>query len=133
MGMGKAHLTIDDCMSPSPYAIQHDQPMADAHLLMREHHIRHLPVLDGDELIGLVSLRDLHLMETLKDVDPTQVLVREAMTDEPYAVRVGTPLREVALNMGAHKYGSAVILDADGRVVGLFTTIDAMRALANLL
>ena len=131
--MGKAHLIIDDCMSPSPYSIQHDRTMADAHALMREHAIRHLPVLDGNELIGLVSLRDLHLMETLKDVDPKEVRVREAMTEEPYAVRLGTSLREVALNMGAHKYGSAVVIDHEGRVVGLFTTVDAMRALANLL
>jgi len=130
--MGKHPLSIDDCMSPSPYSIQQDQPMADAHELMRDHHIRHLPVMSGSELIGMVSLRDLHLMETLKDVDPKEVRVREAMAEPPYAVEVGTPLREVALNMGAHKFGSAVVLKA-GKVVGVFTTVDAMRALANLL
>ena len=106
--------------------------MAAAHAMMREHQIRHLPVLRGDQLVGLVSLRDLHLLEALDDVDPDKVRVSEAMTDEPYAVEVGTPLREVALNMGAHKWGSAVVLDG-GKVVGVFTTIDAMRALANLL
>ena len=37
---------------------------------MREHGIRHLPVMDGDNLVGIVSLRDLLLIETLADVIP---------------------------------------------------------------
>jgi acetoin utilization protein AcuB len=130
--MGKVHLTIADCMSPSPYSIHPDQPMSDAHELMREHQIRHLPVMKGERLVGMLSLRDLHLMETLQDVDPTEVKVSEAMTDDPYAVDIGTGLREIALNMGAHKYGSAVVIEG-GKVVGVFTTVDAMRVLANLL
>jgi acetoin utilization protein AcuB len=125
-------LLVDDCMSPMPYTIQQDSSMADAHVRMREHQIRHLPVLDGEQLVGLLSMRDLHIMETLKDVDPDRVMVKDAMTENPYAVQVGTPLREVAINMNARKYGSAVILDQT-RVVGVFTTVDAMRVLANVL
>ena len=125
-------LTVDDCMSPAPYTIDQDQRMLCAHKIMREHDIRHLPVLDGARLVGLVSLRDLHLLETLQDVDPARVEVREAMSHRPYAVQVGTPLREVALNMNARKYGSAVVLQGDD-VVGVFTTVDAMRVLANVL
>jgi len=130
--MGNVQLKIDDCMSPSPFSIRHDQSMADAHALMRQHQIRHLPVMRDGDLVGMVSVNDLHLMETLKDIDPRQVEVSEAMSEPPYAVSVGTSLREVALKMGAHKYGSAVVLDS-GKVVGVFTTVDAMRVLANLL
>ena len=125
-------LVIDDCMSPSPYTIDHSKTMWDAHLLMREHRIRHLPVVNGSELVGLLSMRDLHLMESLPDVDPKTVGVREAMSEGPYSVPVGTGLREVAINMHSRKYGSAVVTDGD-KVVGVFTTVDAMRVLANVL
>jgi len=130
--MAPPKLTIDECMSPSPFSIEPAQAMSEAHAIMREHNIRHLPVVVDGTLVGIVSIRDLHLMETLKDVDPEQVTVAEAMSPEPYAVQVGTNLREVAIILGAHKYGSAVVMDG-ARVVGVFTTVDAMRVLSNLL
>ena len=131
--MTKPVLTIDECMSPSPVSIRNSDTMQTAHELMRTHQIRHLPVVTEDEkLVGLVSLRDLHLMETLRDVEPGSVTVGECVRDEPYSVEVGTDLKAVATYMGARKYGSAVVVD-EGKVVGVFTTIDALRALSNLL
>lgn len=130
--MSHPTLTIDEVMSPSPYSIQVDATLSDAHELMRSHHIRHLPVLDGDRLVGMVTERDLHLMETLSDVDPDEVTVGEAMTPDPYAVQIGTNLRDVAIALASRKYGSAVVLDGD-RVVGVFTTVDALRVLSHLL
>ncbi len=125
-------LTIDECMTPAPYSIEPAQAMSEAHAIMREHQIRHLPVVDDGHLVGIVSIRDLHLMQTLDDVDPEQVTVAAAMSPEPYVVQLGTDLREVAIKMGAHKYGSAVVMDGE-KVVGMFTTVDAMRVLSNLL
>jgi acetoin utilization protein AcuB len=119
-------------MTATPHSIGPDQPLSLAHDLMRQHRIRHLPVLDGGKLVGMVSLRDLHLVETFTDVDPDEVSVEEAMTPEPYAVSPTTPLEEVASEMAAHKYGSAVVLEGT-KVVGVFTTVDACRALADAL
>ena len=118
-------------MTPSPHSIGRDQSLAMAHQMMREHKIRHLPVLDAGVLVGLVSERDLLFVETLRDVDPSRVKVEEAMTAEPYFVNVDTPVKDIALAMIEHKYGSAVVVD-HGNVVGIFTTIDALRALLDL-
>ena len=118
-------------MTPSPHSIGRDQSLAMAHQMMREHKIRHLPVLDAGVLVGLVSERDLLFVETLRDVDPSTVKVEEAMTAEPYFVNVDTPVKDIALAMIEHKYGSAVVVD-HGNVVGIFTTIDALRALLDL-
>ena len=130
--MSKAIPTIERYMTTSPHSIGQDQMLTQAHKLMREHHIRHLPVLRGGKLVGVLSDRDLHLIETLRDVDPTKVLVEEAMTTAVYAVSPKAPLDEVVREMAEHKYGSAVIMDHD-KVVGMFTTVDAMRAFAELL
>lgn len=116
-------------MTSSPHSIGRDQSLAAAHRLMREHRIRHLPVLEGGRLVGILSDRDLHLAETLKDVDAERVPVEDAMTPTPYAVSPSTPLGEVAREMAEQKIGSAVVME--GRtVVGVFTVIDALRALA---
>jgi acetoin utilization protein AcuB len=123
---------IDQHMSPLRFSIGSDQPMADAAARMHEHRIRHLPVLHGGALVGILSDRDLAMVESLPGVDPHTVSVREAMTAEPYAVPTGTPLAAVLREMAAHKYGTAVVMDGD-RPIGIFTTIDALRLAARLL
>lgn len=119
-------------MSPSPYTIGFDQTMERAHRVMREHRIRHLPVLRGDHLVGIVSAGDLNLVETLHDVDPAKITVEEAMTQDPYTVAPDTPVDEVVAEMARHKYGSALVVD-NHHVVGVFTTNDACQAFAELL
>jgi acetoin utilization protein AcuB len=119
-------------MTKAPYVIRSDQSMKIAHDLMRRHRIRHLPVIQSRKLVGLVSLRDLHLLETLPDVDVLEVRVAEAMSPEVYSVRPATPLKRVVREMATRKLGSAVVVKR-GKVVGVFTTVDALKALAALL
>jgi acetoin utilization protein AcuB len=124
--------TVSRFMTADPVSISSDRTLAEAHRLMREKQIRHLPVVDAGRLVGLVSQRDLYLLETLQGVDPDEERVEEAMTAEPFTVSPDALLEDVASAMAEHKYGSAVVVDA-GAVVGLFTTIDALRALAIVL
>jgi acetoin utilization protein AcuB len=119
-------------MTRSPHSIGLDQPLEKAHALMREHHIRHLPVLHGGQLVGILSDRDLAFIEALRDVEPQKVSVEEAMTPMPYTVARNTPLAAVAREMAERRYGSAVVMEAD-HVMGVFTTTDALRALADAL
>lgn len=123
---------IRDFMTSAPVTIGRAQRLSDAARRMHEHHIRHLPVLEGGFLFGIVSERDIDLVEALPDVDPDEVTVEEAMTQDPYTVRGDTPVREVAAAMAEHKYGTAVVME-EGRVAGIFTTVDALRLLAELL
>src|SRR4051812_42127926 len=130
--MTKPIPTIQMHMTTSPHAIGIDQPLSQAHKMMSEHHIRHLPVLDGGTLVGLISERDLHLIETLKDVDPTKLKVEEAMSTSVYAVTPETPLDQVLITMAERKYGCAVVMQ-NNHVVGMFTTVDVCRSFAELL
>ena len=127
-----ARVTISEFMTPSPHTIGLEQTLEVAHRVMREHQIRHLPVLDSGELVGMLSLRDLHFIETLDADDPAEVTIEEAMTPDPFVVGPGALLDTVAREMAEHKYGSAVVVDK-GKVIGVFTTVDALRALAVIL
>lgn len=128
--MGKH--TVQRHMTVGPVVISSDRTLAEAHRLMRERGVRHLPVVDRGVLVGVVSQRDLYQMETLRSVDPTAETVREAMAEAPYAVPPDAPLDEVASTMAERRYGSAVVVDR-GAVIGVFTTVDALRALASLV
>lgn len=130
--MSKPIPTIQKFMTTSPHSIGADQTLAHAHAVLREHRIRHLPVLSGGKLVGMVTDRDLNFVETLKDVDPTNVTVEDAMVRDVYEVSPDAPLDEVVREMAQHKYGSAVVMQ-NHKVVGIFTTVDVCRALGDLL
>ena len=122
--------TVAEYMTDAPITIGDDQSLARAHEVMREHKIRHLPVLHGGQLVGIVSLGDLHLIETLGDRDLESIPVEDAMTPEPFVVQPDAELAEVAGTMAAHKYGTAIVARGS-KIVGIFTTIDALRALTH--
>ena len=124
--------SVQQYMSTSPHSIGRDQTLSQAHTMMRTHHVRHLPVLEGGKLVGLLSERDLHLVETLRDVNAAEVRVEDAMSPDPYAVAPTAALDEVVDEMARHKYGSAVVMQ-NRRVVGILTTVDVCSALAELL
>lgn len=124
---------VRDFMTACPHVLEPTQSVAAAGDLMRQQRIRHVPVVDGGRLCGLVSERDVTLVLSLVDVDPKTVRVRDVMASETYTVSPSTPLRDVAAEMAASKAGSAVVVTEGGEVVGIFTTIDALRALEEML
>ncbi|MCC7539549.1 MAG: CBS domain-containing protein [Deltaproteobacteria bacterium] len=119
-------------MTAHPHTVGQEQTMGFAHALMRKHGIRHLPVLHSGKVVGMVSVRDLHLVETLPDVNPEETRVEEAMSTDVYVVAPDVPLADVADVMATRKLGSAVIVD-HGVVTGVFTTTDALHALVTAL
>jgi acetoin utilization protein AcuB len=119
-------------MTRSPHSVGADQTVGFARSLMRGHRIRHLPVLRGGKLVGVVSDRDIYWIETLKEADGDGLRVEEAMSPAPYAVPPDALLADVAREMAERKLGSAVIMEGE-KVIGVFTTTDALSALAALL
>lgn len=126
------NLTVQKFMTRLPHTIRHDQSLAVAHALMRKHDIRHLPVLKDGRLAGIVSQRDLYMLETLEDIDMTQVPVADAMNTDIYTVGPRASVRKIAEEMAANRYGSAVVIDGE-TVVGIFTTTDALATLHGVL
>lgn len=124
--------TIEMYMTPCPYSIGHLEPLANAQHLMRTHQIRHLPVLDGQRLVGLLSERDVHRVEQFRAVNSERVTIEHAMTKPAYTVARCSTVREVAMHMAQNRYGSAVVVE-DGRVVGIFTAVDGLIGLSLLL
>ena len=123
---------ISRYMTPQPWTIEPSATLTAAHQLMRRHAIRHLPVIDAGKLVGIVTERDLHLIETLPDADPDDVLVDEAMTETVYVAAPTDEVSDVVDRMAADKLGSAVVMQGP-RVEGIFTSIDALQVLSHVL
>lgn len=119
-------------MTSHPWTIERTATLADAHELMRDHKIRHLPVVDHGDLCGIISERDLLFYETRSEQRPDTVAVERAMIENPFIVTSDMALDEVAEIMGEHRYGSVVVVGRDG-VEGIFTATDACQAFAQVL
>jgi acetoin utilization protein AcuB len=130
--MSKSIPSVRKYMTTTPRSIGGDETIATASKLLKDHEIRHLPVLEGERLLGVLTDRDIKFVEGFRDVDTTTMTVAEAMVEEPYAVGPDTPLDEVTNTMAEQKYGCALVVQ-NTRVVGIFTTVDACRALSELL
>lgn len=124
--------TIAEVMTRSPFTIGRDQRLARAHVVMREHGLRHLPVLEGGKLVGILSQRDLYFVEAIAGTDMQMDSVADAMASDLYVVAPGDRVADVARSMAKHKYGCAVVVDC-GRVVGIFTATDALELLSKAM
>ena len=123
---------IKNFMTRSPHAIGHDQSLKLAHERMHHWGIRHLPVLDGGVLVGVLSERDIALIGAISPQQVETTTVEEAMSTEPYAVEPNTDAEVVTAHMAEHKHGCAVVMEGH-KVVGVFTTTDALSLLTVLL
>lgn len=130
--MSKPIPTIQKYMTTMPHSVGSDQTLLTAAEMMEEYGIRHLPVLKAGKLQGILTDRDIKLLRSLEGFEADELAVEEAMTEEPFCVGPDASLDEVVLTMAEKKFGSAVVVD-NNKVVGIFTTVDACRALGKLL
>jgi CBS domain-containing protein len=98
--------------------------------------IRHLPVLDGGRLVGVVSQRDLLAvsLSRLLEADAgrrrthlSTVEVTQVMTSSPITVSPDTTAEEAARVMLRHRIGCLPVLDAEDRPIGILTETDLLR------
>lgn len=122
---------IQKFMTPMPHMIGRDIPLKTALSTMREHRIRHLPVLDGGKLVGVLTDRDVKLASGFGDASTLKV--EDIMTADPFTVNPEATLDYVTVAMAEHKYGCTIVQQENGKVVGIFTAIDALRVLSEQL
>jgi acetoin utilization protein AcuB len=125
-----ATVRVADYMTPGPLTIGRTQTLQTARHMMRGGHIRHLPVLDGGELVGVLSDRELEAIATLPGSN--QFTVEDAMVPDVFVTSEDASLGEVAAEMARLRVGSAIVRRGE-HVVGVFTAVDALRALAAAL
>lgn len=117
-------------MSRLPEEMDHGEPLRSAIQIMGELHVRHIPVMKGMELFGILSRQDMHdaclrFGSTREDRDVGDVCTRDVLTVTPL-----TKIPEVARAMVDRGITSAIVMDGDV-LVGIFTSTDALRVLAD--
>ncbi|MGK5507332.1 CBS and ACT domain-containing protein [Brevibacillus formosus] len=130
-------MRIEEIMRKNIVTIQPSTTIGEALLLLRANRIRHLPVIEKDSLVGIVSDRDL------RDALPSRLLTHDdddTVLHKPVAnimnqqVITAHPLdfiEDAALQLYEHKIGSLPIVEGN-RLVGLITESDLFSSLIEL-
>lgn len=121
-------------MTPFPHSINADARLADALLLMELSNIGHLPVNDKNDIVGLLSRKDIERASIVGHpiTDEDEIRVGDMCSPRPYLCDVSDPLIRVLEEM-TEKHLDAVLVMKDGEMVGIFTTNDACRVLAQTI
>jgi acetoin utilization protein AcuB len=122
---------VDRYMTREPYSVSSTDSLSRVRHMLLVHSIRHLPVIDGGRLVGVISDRDLAAIEGVPGVDLARVEVARVMA-APVQVWGETPLDEVSELMTKRKSDCVVVQGGHG-VAGIFTAMDALAALTDLL
>jgi CBS domain-containing protein len=120
--------TVGDWMSRPPLAVAEDTPIRVAIAQMEHADVRHLLVMDGDRLSGIVSNRDLGRLAGVASASLLSAPVSRIMTEDPVTVAPETPVTAAARVLLEMKIGALPVRDGDD-IVGIFTTADALEAL----
>jgi len=120
--------TTNSVMTPFPHVVQVDDSLLQARELMVSHQVRHLPVKQGNALVGILTDRDLkRALDPELGLPPKEELfVRDVFEPHPYVVDAAEPLDNVLEHMSAEHIGS-VLVTRHGHLVGIFTATDACR------
>lgn len=133
---------VREIMTAQVSTIDHDAKLLDAVLVLRSSGFRHLPVVKEGRLAGLLSDRDVQRAAPSLFGEVTQeeynrifetTPVSRVMARETVTVTPDTPISEAVALMREHKYGALPVVDADGQLAGIVTTIDCLRLLHALL
>jgi acetoin utilization protein AcuB len=133
-------MLVKNKMTRDPVAVASSASIAEALRIVRDHHMRHLPVVDDGELVGIVSDRDLRLAmpsplgaetpEFVALVESTPVdaiMARDLITVGP-----SDSLEDAAVRMRRSRVGALPVVDASGALVGILSETDILHAFAEV-
>jgi len=112
-----------------------------AFLTMRTHRVRHLPVVDGDTLVGIISDRDLRRPRWAEKIDDwtsyyqisDDITVKDVMTSHPEVVHTYDHILKAVAIFRERRYGALPVLDKDQSLVGILSAQDLLLALEELI
>ena len=123
-------MRVSEIMSQEIVTIAPDKRVGQALQLMQQHQIRHLPVLDGDRMVGWITSRDLR--EVLLASMLEKITVADVMIKAPISVSPDTGVEEAARLIMEHKIGGLPVLEG-GRLAGVITMMDLIGAFLTIL
>ncbi len=134
-------MLIETWMSKPVITVEANDPMQKATELLKDHHIRILPVMEDGKLVGIITDRDLK-RASASDANSleihelvyllSKIKVKEIMTKDPIAIPLDYTLEETARVLLENKISGAPVVSDKGKVIGIITRDDMLKVLVNM-
>jgi len=127
-------MIVEEIMVKKPFTVKTDDTLYTAQDLMVAKSIRHLPVVDGRELVGIITESDIRGSFTGKStaLDPKKMTVRDHMTRQPLTVVPETNIEDAAVIIYKNKIGSLPVI-ADHELVGIVSIMDLLGLFIDMM
>jgi CBS domain-containing protein len=136
--MKKKTLPVSEIMTENPFTVTVNTKLAKAINLFDNHHVRHLPVLSGSKLVGILSRTDIDRLSFSDEFGENEVdadsaimemfLVGQVMNGKPITVSVTQSIEEVAQKLIDVRFHALPVVDGED-LAGIVTTTDVIRFL----
>lgn len=126
--------TVKQCIeqkSNAIFSVRSSDSVENVLILMRDHRVRAIPVIDGGNLVGIVSQGDCAIKVLLPHHNPTQVAVSEIMTNNPLTVKLSNSLEECMAIM-VHKHIRHLPVLENNKVIGVISIGDLVKNIIEL-
>jgi CBS domain-containing protein len=134
-------MRVEDVMTREVVTLGPDDTLRDAVNVVQRNRIRHIPIVEGRRLIGIVTDRDikratpsLHGGASQDDFNRTldDLALSHVMTRDPLTVRPSADVKDAVALLIDRKYGALPVVDGD-ELVGIVSDIDLLRILHTML
>ena len=131
----KHRVPVSQIMTKEVVTLTTKNNLSDAENLFKEHGVRHLPVVNGNQLIGVLSYSDLlkisfsELSDDEKKIDTTvfnMYTIEQVMTKNPVSVSPDKTIREVTELLAEQSFHSVPVTE-NGELKGVVTTTDLLK------
>ena len=134
-------MKVSKYMTRKLIAVEPGTSVKDAFTTMRARRVRHLPVVDGDKLVGIISDRDLRRPRWAESLDDwtayyqidDNIAVKDVMTSNPEVVHTYDDILKAVRLFREQRYGALPVQDKTGKLVGILSAQDLLLALEELL
>jgi CBS domain-containing protein len=120
--------SVRNAMTESPRSIGATESVVDAARLMRDEHIGSLPITDGEQLVGMITDRDITTRVVAEAADPKTTSVGDVYSQDLVSVEPDQDLEEAVELMARHQVRRLPVVE-DGRLVGIVAQADIALAL----
>ena len=115
---------VHEVMTDRPRCVTPETPVSEAAQLMKSDDVGSLPILDGEQLAGMVTDRDIVIRAIADGKDPRGMPVREIASREIVTVRADDDLSDALKLMASQQVRRLPVVDDDNRLVGIVAQAD---------
>ena len=115
--------SVRDAMTDNPRSISQSAPVVEAARLMREEHIGSLPITDDEQLVGMITDRDITTRVVAEAADPKTTSVGAVYSRDVVSVEPDNDLDEALQLMARHQVRRLPVVE-NGRLVGIVAQAD---------